>query len=325
MPTSSRMILIAAALAAAVTPALAQDWPTRPVTMIVPFAAGGAFDVLGRILAPRMSEMLGQQVVVENVAGAGGVIAAVRVAKAPPDGYQFLLGDSSFAYDQSLYKNPRYNAVDDFAPVGLIVDQPTVLITRKDLPVDNLAEFIAYAKANQAKMQFGSAGAGSPIHLACVLLNMATGVNVTHVPYRGGAPALQDLIGGRIDYLCPIATTAIPPIESRQVKAVAILTRDRSPALPTLASAHEQGLSNLEAGAWNAFFLPNGTPAPIIAKLHDAAVAAMETPAVRTRLSELGAAVVAPERRSPEYLKRFVASEIEKWAAPIRAANITAE
>jgi tripartite-type tricarboxylate transporter receptor subunit TctC len=319
------MILIAAALAAAVTPALAQDWPTRPVTMVVPFAAGGAFDVLGRILAPRMSEMLGQQVVVENVAGAGGVIAAVRVAKAPPDGYQFLLGDSSFAYDQSLYKNPRYNAVDDFAPVGLIVDQPTVLITRKDLPVDNLAEFIAYVKANQAKMQFGSAGAGSPIHLACVLLNMAIGVNVTHVPYRGGAPAMQDLIGGRIDYLCAIAATAIPPIESRQVKAVAILTRDRSPALPTLASAHEQGLSNLEAGAWNAFFLPNGTPAAIVQKLHDAAVAAMETPAVRARLGELGAAVVAPERRSPEYLKRFVASEIEKWAAPIRAANVTAE
>jgi tripartite-type tricarboxylate transporter receptor subunit TctC len=174
-------------------------------------------------------------------------------------------------------------------------------------------------------MQFGSAGAGSPIHLACVLLNMAIGVNVTHVPYRGGAPAMQDLIGGRIDYLCAIATTAIPPIESRQVKAVAILTRDRSPALPTLASAHEQGLSNLEAGAWNAFFLPNGTPAAIVQKLHDAAVAAMETPAVRARLGELGAAVVAPERRSPEYLKRFVASEIEKWAAPIRAANVTAE
>jgi tripartite-type tricarboxylate transporter receptor subunit TctC len=293
--------------------------------MIVPFAAGGAFDVLGRILAPRMSEVLGQQVVVENVAGAGGVIAAVRVAKAPPDGYQFLLGDSSFAYDQSLYKNPRYNAVDDFAPVALIVDQPTVLITRKDLPVDNLAEFVAYAKANQAKMQFGSAGAGSPIHLACVLLNMAIGVNVTHVPYRGGAPALQDLIGGRIDYLCAIATTAIPPIESRQVKAIAVLTRDRSPALPTLASAREQGLSNLEAGAWNAFFLPSGAPTAIVEKLHNAAVAAMDVPAVRARLSELGAAVVAPERRSPEYLKRFVASEIEKWAAPIRAANVTAE
>jgi tripartite-type tricarboxylate transporter receptor subunit TctC len=322
---ASRIVLAAAALAGSIAPALAQDWPTRPVTMIVPFAAGGAFDVLGRVLAPRMSEILGQQIVVENVAGAGGVIAAVRVAKASPDGYQFLLGDSSFAYDQSLYKNPRYDAVNDFAPVALIVDQPTVLIARKDLPIDNLAEFIVYAKTNQAKMQFGSAGAGSPIHLACVLLNMAIGANVTHVPYRGGAPAVQDLIGGRIDYLCPIATTAIPPIEGRQVKAVAILTRDRSPALPTLASAHEQGLSNLEAGAWNAFFLPSGTPAAIVQKLHDAAVAAMETPAVRARLSELGAAVVAPERRSPEYLKRFVASEIEKWAAPIKAANVTAE
>src|SRR5258708_10483316 len=196
MPTS-RMNLAAAALAVSITPALAQDWPTRPVTMIVPFAAGGAFDVLARVLAPRMSEILGQQIVVENVAGAGGVVAAVRVAKAAADGYQFLLGDSSFAYDQSLYKNPRYNAVSDFAPVALIVDQPTVLITRKDLAVGNLKEFIAYAKANEAKMQFGSAGTGSPIHLACVLLNMAIGINVTHIPYRGGAPALQDLFGGR--------------------------------------------------------------------------------------------------------------------------------
>jgi tripartite-type tricarboxylate transporter receptor subunit TctC len=319
------MILIAAALAAAVTPALAQDWPTRPVTMIVPFAAGGAFDVLGRILAPRMSEVLGQQVVVENVAGAGGVIAAVRVAKAPPDGYQFLLGDSSFAYDQTLYKNPRYNALSDFAPVALIVDQPTVLIVRKDLPVGNLAEFIAYARANQAKMQFGSAGTGSPIHLACVLLNMAIGINVTHVPYRGGAPAVQDLIGGRIDYLCPIAGTAIPLIESKQAKPIAILTKDRSPSLPTLASAREQGLSNFEAGAWNALFLPSGTPPAIVQKLHDAAVGAMEMPALQARLGHLGAAIVAPERRSPEYLQRFVASEIEKWAAPIKAANVTAE
>jgi tripartite-type tricarboxylate transporter receptor subunit TctC len=320
-----KIIVVAATLAALAAPARAQDWPTRPVTMIVPFAAGGAFDVLGRILAPRMSESLGQQVVVENVAGAGGVIAAVRVARAPADGYQFLLGDSSVAHDQTIYKNPRFNAIADFAPVALIADQPTVLIVRKDLPVNNLPEFIAYAKANQAKMQFGSAGTGSPIHLACVLLNLAIAVNVTHIPYRGGAPAIQDLVGGRIDYLCPIATTAIPPIESKQVKAIAILTRNRSPSLPALASADEQGLANFEAGAWNAIFLPGGTPAAIVQKLHSAAVAAMEAPEVRSRLDQLGATIVAPERRSPEYLQSFVESEIEKWAAPIKAANITAD
>jgi tripartite-type tricarboxylate transporter receptor subunit TctC len=324
MPTS-RIISVVAALAAFPMPALAQDWPTRPVTMVVPFAAGGAFDVLGRILAPRISEILGQQIVVENVAGAGGAIAAVRVAKAPADGYQFLLGDSSFAYDPSLYKNPRYSPIADFAPVALIADQPAVLVVRKDLPVNDLPEFTAYAKANQAKMQYGSAGTGSPNQLACVLLNMAIGVNVTHIPYRGGAQAMQDVIGGRIDYFCPIAGTAIPPVENRQVTAIAILTKNRSPSLPGLASAHEQGLLDFDASAWNAFFLPNATPAPIVQKLNRATIAAMAMPAVQARLSELGATIVAPQRRSPEYLKQFVASEIEKWAAPIRAANITVE
>jgi tripartite-type tricarboxylate transporter receptor subunit TctC len=307
------------------TPASAQDWPTRPMTMIIPFAAGGAFDVLGRILAPRMSEVLGQQVVVENVSGAGGVIAAVRVARAPADGYQFVLGDSSFAHTQTLYKAPPYNPMTDFSPVALIVEQPTVLVTRKDLPVSSLPEFIAYAKANQAKMQFGSAGVGSPVHLACVLLNAALGVNITHIAYRGGAPAMQDLIGGRIDYWCPIETTALPPIEGNQVKAIAILTRSRSPSLPGLATAHEQGLTNFEAGAWNAFFLPKGAPAAIVQKLNKAAVAVMEAPAVQSRLKELGASVVTPERRSPEYLKQFVASEIEKWASPIKAAGVVVE
>jgi tripartite-type tricarboxylate transporter receptor subunit TctC len=302
-----------------------QDWPTRPVTMIVPFAAGGSFDVLGRVLVPRMSEILGQQIVVENVSGAGGVIAAVRVAKAPADGYQFVLGDSSFAHTQALYKNPPYNPMIDFASVALIAEQPPVLITRRDLPVSNLPEFITYAKTNQAKMQYASPGTGSPGHLACVLLNAAIGINLTHVPYRGAPPAMQDLIGGRIDYWCPIASTAISAIESKQAKPIAILTRSRSPALPALASAHEQGLANFDAGAWNAFFLPKGTPAAIIQKLHRATVASMDAPAVQARLSELGATVVAAERRSPEYLKQFVASEIEKWTGPIKAAGVAGD
>jgi tripartite-type tricarboxylate transporter receptor subunit TctC len=174
-------------------------------------------------------------------------------------------------------------------------------------------------------MQYGSAGLGSPIHLACVLLNAAIGVNVTHIPYRGGAPAMQDLIGGRIDYACPTATTAIPAIEGKQVKPIAILSESRSPALPTLASAHEQGLANFEAGAWGAFFLPKGTPGPIVQKLHDATVAAMETPFVQSRLKELGTTVVAPDRRSSEYLAKFVAREMQKWGAVINGANIKVE
>ncbi len=304
----------------------AQDWPSRPVTMVVPLAAGSGLDVVGRILAPRLAELLGQQVIVENVGGAGGVTGANRVAKAPPDGYQFLLGTvGTHAQNQTLYKHPPYNAISDFAPVALIAEQPIALIARKDLPADGLREFIAYAKAHQAKMQYGSAGTGSAAHLACALFNATTGIDVTHVPYRGGAAAIQDLIAGRLDYQCPAVAIAIPQIEARLVKAVALLSRERSPQLPRLATAQEQGLAGFDAGIWYALFLPKDTPAPIVQKLHDAAVATMDTPAVDERMKSIGASGVASDRRSAEYLARFVASEIEKWAVPIKAAGLTSE
>jgi len=306
--------------------AQAQTWPTRPVTMVVTYAAGGTNDIIARILAPRLSEILGQQVVIENVGGAGGMSGAARVAKAPPDGYQFVLGNvGTHAQNQTLYKNPLYNAATDFAPVGLLVDLPMVMVARTSLPADNLQEFIAYAKANQAKMQYGSAGTGAPTHLSCALLNAAIGVNVTHVPYRGSAPALQDLIAGRIDYHCLNAAAAIPHIEGRTAKAIAMLTRSRSPTFANLATAHEQGLKDFVADNWLAFFLPKGTPAAIVRRLNEAAVAAMTTPAVETRLKEVGADLVAPDRRSPEFLQTFVASEIEKWAGPIKAAGVSGE
>jgi tripartite-type tricarboxylate transporter receptor subunit TctC len=302
-------------------PAVAQSWPTRPLTMVVPFAPGGGTDVLGRIIGQRLSEILGQQVIIENVGGAGGMVGSARVVKAAPDGYQFVLGSRADAINQTLYKNPLYNFATDLAPVVLIADQPTLLVARKDFPADNLQQFIAYAKANQASMQMASAGAGSTGHLDCMLLNAAIGINVTHVPYRGGGPAMQDVIAGRIDYFCTLSATAKQQIEGKLVKAIAILACDRSSMLPQLASAQEQGL-NFEASTWFGFFLPRGTPEPIIHKLHDATVEAMETPWVQERLKEVGAVTVAPERRSPEYLQKFVASEIAKNAAPIRAAGI---
>jgi tripartite-type tricarboxylate transporter receptor subunit TctC len=242
-------------------PVLSQDWPTRPVTMVVPFAAGGPADTVGRILASSLSELLGQQVIIENVGGSGGMTGSARVAKAAPDGYQFVLGNvGTHAANQTFYKTPLYNAATDFAPVMLIAQTPLVLLARKDLPANNLKEFIAYAKANQASMQYGSGGAGSASHLACVLLNAAIGINVTHVPYRGAAPAMQDLIAGRIDYQCPDTPIAIPQIQSKMVKAIAILTRDRSPSLPSQASAHEQGLTNFDASNWFASFFPKERP-----------------------------------------------------------------
>jgi len=194
-------IAIAIALHAfAPAAAAVEDWPARPITMVVPYAAGGTADPIGRVLAAGLSQVLGQQVIVENVGGAGGMTGASRVVKAAPDGYQFVFGSTgTFAHSQTFYKHPLYNTVTDFAPVALVSQQPIMLVARKDLPVQNLQEFIAYTKANQAKMQYGSPGVGSGNHLACALLNAAIEVNVTHVPYRGGGPAIHDLIAGRTD------------------------------------------------------------------------------------------------------------------------------
>ena len=316
----------ALALPALAQPALAQNWPTRPVTMVVPFVAGGPIDTVARIVAPSLSETLGQSVIVENVGGAGGMTGALRVAKAPPDGYQLVLGNvGTHVVSQALHKNPPYNSLVDFVPVGLFADLSLVLVTRKDLPVSNLPEFIAYAKANQGKMQFGSASAGSATHLACALLNAAAGVNVLHVPYRGGAPAMQDLIGGRIDYLCLDTPVVIPQIESGQIKAMAILTQGRSASLPNLPSAQEQGLAGFEAANWASFFFPKGTPAAIVQKLNAATIAAIENPAIRKHMKDVGIDPVAPDRRSPEYLAKFTESEIAKWGGAIKAAGVTAE
>jgi tripartite-type tricarboxylate transporter receptor subunit TctC len=306
--------------------AVAQDFPARPMTMVIPFAAGGPTDVLGRVVAQRMSELLGQQIVVENVGGAGGMTGAKRVADAAPGGYTFLLGTvGTQAQSQTLYKHPLYNAVADFTPVALIAEVPIVLIVRKDLPVSNLAQFIVYAKANQGQMQFGSAGAGSATHLGCVLLNYLLGVDVTHVPYRGTGPAMQDLQGGRIDYLCEIISTAKPQIDGGTVKAIALMANERSAALPAVATGVEQGLPELIAYTWNAIFLPKGAAPEIVNKLHAATVEAMRTPAVQRPLEGLGVVLVSQERTSPEYLAQFVKDEIAKWAAPIKASGVSVE
>jgi tripartite-type tricarboxylate transporter receptor subunit TctC len=302
----------------------AQDWPTRPLTMVVPFAAGGAFDVMGRVFTPRMSEFLHQQVIVENVGAAAGIVGTQRVAKAAPDGYTFLLGSiGTHAFNATLYKKLPYRPAADFAPVALFAEQAMALVAQKDFPADNLEAFLAYAKTNAAKLQYGSAGVGSTTHLACALLNAATGLNVTHVPYRGGGPAMADLIAGQIHYMCSNTANSLPQITGRTIKAIALLARSRSPLLPSLATADEQGLPNFEAITWNAFFLPKGTPAEIVKKLNAAVVEAMESPAVKERMHELGVDLVVSERRTPQYLQSFVESEIEKWAGPIKAAGIS--
>jgi tripartite-type tricarboxylate transporter receptor subunit TctC len=323
-----RTLIIAGAIAATLAnlgTATAQDWPNRPLTRVVPTAAGGGADLLGRILAARLAEVLGQPVVIENVGNA--VAATNRIAKGIPDGYHFNLGGTAhLAFHPTLYKTPVYDARTDFAPVALVVEQPFLLVARNDFPATNLREFIAYAKANQTKLQYGSgAGTGSGNHISCEMLNSAIGAKVTHVPYRDIGPLTQDMIAGRIDYQCPLPGTMIPLIQTNKVKGIATLGKGRLPNLPNLPSAHEQGLTDFEAPTWYGFFFPRGTPEPIIRKLNTAAIATLDTPSVQQRLSAIAATVVAPERRSPEYLQKFVLSEIEKWAVPIRASGTQIE
>ena len=307
-------------------PAQAQttDWPTRPITLVVPFAAGGSSDAIGRILGDGIGSSLKQTVVIENVTGTGGLLGGARVARAAPDGYQFIIGNvGNIAQSQWLYKKPLYDSVRDFAPVALLTDEKLVLVVRNDLPADNLQQFIAYAKANQAKLQFSSSGVGGSNHLACILLNSAIGIEVTHVPYRNVVQGLQDVMAGRIDYDCLSLPLALPQIAAKSVKAIAILSKQRSSSLPGLASADEQGLADFDVPSWYALFLPARTPPAIVRRLNQAAVEALDSPAVQQRLKQVGGEAVAPERRTPEYLAQFLAAEIKKWEGPIKASGIS--
>jgi tripartite-type tricarboxylate transporter receptor subunit TctC len=294
--------------------------------MIVPFAAGGPSDAQGRILALHLSDFLHQSVIVENVVGAGGMAGSARVAKATPDGYQLLLGGSNtHVYNQTLYSKPLYNAVVDFAPVAMVARSSYVLITRKDLPVATLPEFISYVRANQATLQFGSAGAGSATHLSCVMLDTAIGVNVTHVPYRGAGPALQDLMAGRIDYMCDAISTSLAQINAGNVKPIAVLRPQRSPVLPYVPSVTESGVNGLDTDGWTALFLPKGTPIMIIQRLAQAASDALNTPTLHQRWLAMGLRVPEPNERTPEYLSKLLPGEIERWRAPIKASGVLIE
>ncbi len=319
--------MIAAGLAAATTlltppAAFAQAWPTRHMSMVVPFAAGSSSDAVGRILAQRMSELLGQQVVVENVGGAGGMVGSARVARAEPNGYQFLLGSTdTLAQNQTLYKNPQYNPATDFAPVALVGDMALILVARNSLPANNLEEFAAYVKANGKKMQFGSSSLGSSSHLTCSQLTQAIGGEAAHVPYRGSGPALQDMIAGQIDYFCSLAPAAMPIVDNKQIKVLAVLTKGRSPFLPNVPSAFEKGYK-IDSYAWFAITLPKGTPADIVAKLNKAITDALDTPWVQDRFKMLSVNGASKDKRSPEWLGKFIQQEIADWAVVIKASGV---
>ncbi len=315
---------LAVFLGGTVPAAHAQTYPVRPITMIVPFAAGGPTDVLARILGQNMSQSLGVQIVVENVTGAGGTIGSARVAKAAPDGYTMVMGNlGTHAASMGLYKNLSYDPRTDFEPVMLIATTPMVLLTKKDLPVATLQDFIVLAK--QRRLSMGSAGIGSISHLTLLLFASVAHVDVQHVPYRGLSQADNDLLGGQIDSLFDQIISATPHVASGGVKPIAVTAPVRAPSMPSVPSSTEAGLPGLQTLAWTALFLPKGTPKPIVARINAAVDAAMRDAAIEKSLAKLGADLPPPDQRTPQVLANLVNSEVAKWVPLLKAAGVVAE
>ena len=304
------------------TPALAADYPSRTITMIVPFAAGGPTDVVARIVAQHMSTTLGQTIVIENVVGAGGTTATTRAARAANDGYTLITGHmGTHAAAVPLYPKLAYHPEKDFEPVSLLAGTPILILARKDFPPKDLKEFIAYVKDNTAQINVAHAGVGSVSHVSCLLLNSILGIKPTGVPFNGTGPAMNALVAGQVDYMCDQIVNAVPQINGGTIKAYAIATPARNPALPELPTTAEAGLPAFQAQAWNAIFAPKGTPAPIVAALNAAASKALDDEGVRKRLLDLGSVIPEPAERTPEALGKLVSAEIAKWTPVLQAAN----
>jgi tripartite-type tricarboxylate transporter receptor subunit TctC len=321
-----------AAIAAATLVGLGRDanaqqpYPTRPITIVVPFTAGGPTDVLARILGQHMSQTLGQQIVVENVTGGGGSLGAARVAKAAPDGYTLVMGNlGSHAASVGLYKNLPYDPRTDFEPVMIVASTPMVLVVRKTLQTDTLKDFIAYAAANPHKLTFGSAGTGSISHLTYLLFTHLTKTEIQHVPYRGLSQSVNDLLSGQIDLMFDQVVSATPHILSGGVKPIVVTAPTRAAAIPKVPSSTEAGLPALQTIAWTALFFPKGTPKPIVERVNAAVDKAMHDETVAKRLAELGADLPAPAERTPQALGNLVRSEIDKWVPLIQAAGAAGE
>jgi tripartite-type tricarboxylate transporter receptor subunit TctC len=303
-------------------PVHAQDYPTRAITMIVPFAAGGPTDVVARIVTGHMAQTLGQSIIIENVVGAGGTTATARAARAANDGYTLITGHmGTHAASVPLYPKLAYHPEKDFEPVALLAGTPILILARKDFPAKDLKEFIAYVKANTDKMNMAHAGVGSVSYSSCELLSSVLDIKPVGVPFNGTGPAMNALVGGQVDYMCDQIVNAVPQIDGGTIKAYAIATAERNPSLPNLPTTAEAGLPKYQASAWNAIFAPKGTPAPILAKLNAAASKALDDENVRKRLLDLGSDIPKAEARTQAALAALVKSEIEKWSAVLRPAT----
>jgi tripartite-type tricarboxylate transporter receptor subunit TctC len=321
-----RLVGVIAVTCAGVQTGATQNFPTRPITMIVPFAAGGATDVTARIVGEHMSRTLGQQVVVENIVGAGGTVGSTRAMRANPDGYTIEMGQmGTHAAAVALYPNLAYKPDLDFEPIGMVSGLPIVIVARKDFPPKDLKEFVSFVKANFDKLNVSHAGVGSIFFTTCLLLNSILEVKPTFVPFNGGGPAMNALVGGQVDYMCGDVVTSVSQLQAGTIKAYAIGSAERNPMLPNVPTSMEAGLPTFQATAWNALFAPKATPKPTLDKLTDALNKALDDPTTRKRLLELGSDIPDKASRGPQPLAALVKSEIAKWTPIINSANIKVE
>lgn len=304
--------------------ARAQPYPAKQITIVVPFAAGGPSDAMARLIAQALGERIGARVIVENVAGAGGTVGSARVSRAEPDGHTLLFGNiGTHAANVGLYRHLPYDPQTDFEPVMLVASVPFVVAAKRALPATDLAGFRAFATSRPGALNYGSAGIGSASHLACLLLDAALGAKARHIPYRGVAPAMNDLVAGQIDFMCDQTVTMIPQIKGGTVRPLAVLSAARIAPLPDLPTAAEAGLADASVEAWNALFAPKGTPRTVVDQVFALAFAALQTPATRARFEELGAILPARAQASPDALRALVASEVTRWSRTLKDSGIT--
>ena len=318
-------IALASSLSFGLTSGAFAEYPDRPITIIVPFAAGGPTDIISRIIADPMSRILKQQVLVENATGAGGTVGVTRAKNAAPDGYTLLMGNlGTQAASVGLYPKLPYDPRTDFEPIINTAGTPMLVVAKKDLPVKDFKEFIAYVKANASKMNYGTGGIGATSHLTCLFLDSLLGVQPTHVPFRGSGPALNALLGGQVDYVCDQTVGVVPSIQGGQANGLVVAMPERLSVVPDVPTSKEQGLPEFQAVGWNALFAPKGTPKDIVMKVNAAVRAALDDEGTKKRLLELGANLPTKSERTPEWLGQHVAKEIDKWVPVIKKAGVTA-
>ena len=308
-----------------VSQARAQEYPTKVITMVVPFTAGGPTDTVARLLGVPMTKALKQQIIVENVGGAGGTIAANRVAKVAPDGYTILIHHIGMATAPALYRKLPYNPMTDFEPIGLINEVPMTLVAKKDFPAKDLKELIAYVKANKEKVNYANAGLGAASHLCGMLFMTAIQTEVTTVPYNGTGPAMNDLLGGQVDFMCDQTTNTTSQIKAGKIKVYGVTTKKRVPSLPNVPTMDEAGLKAFEVAVWHGLYAPKGAPKPVVDKLTKALQDALKDQNVKQRFGELGTEPVAENRATSEALRQQLKSEIDRWGPIIKKAGVYAD